>query len=322
MTFAQGIHHITAIGSDPQKLVDFYTEVLGLRLVKKTVNQDDVSVYHLFFGDRTGEPGMDLTFFTFPNAASGSRGRGQVTTISLAVPERSLAFWQDRFEQYEVRQEPQTALFGRERIVFYDLDDQRLELVGVPEDELAASQHFWTTDAVGTENAIRHFHSARLTVTNKASVEPILQALGYSASKTEGSVSLYRSKGSPRAAYLEIEEAPEQPMGYNAIGTVHHIAFGAADEAAQQDLRNAMVALGQRPTDVIDRFYFKSVYFRIPAGILFELATMGPGFTADEPEAELGQKLSLPPFLEPYRAQIEAGLVPVFANPQMDTDKH
>jgi glyoxalase family protein len=315
MTKTLGIHHITAIGSDPQKLVDFYTEVLGLRLVKKTVNQDDVSAYHLFFGDRTGEPGMDLTFFTFPNAAPGSRGRGQATTISLAVPERSLAFWQDRFEQYEVRQESQAALFGHDRIVFYDLDDQRLELVGVPTDELVASPHFWTTGDVTAENAIRHFHSARLTVTNKASIEPILQALGYNASKTEGNVTLYRGEGSLRAAYLEVEEAPEQPMGYNAIGTVHHIAFGAADEAAQQELREQMVALGQRPTEMIDRFYFKSVYFRIPAGILFELATMGPGFTADEPEAELGQKLSLPPFLEPYRAQIEAGLVPVSSNP-------
>lgn len=311
MTKAQGIHHITAIGSDPQKLVDFYTEVLGLRLVKKTVNQDDVSAYHLFFGDRTGEPGMDLTFFTFPNAVPGSRGRGLVTTISLAVPASSLAFWQDRFEQYEVRQEPMAELFGWQRIVFYDLDDQRLELVGVPDDQLSASPHFWTTADVAGENAIRHFHSARLTVTNKASVEPVLQTLGYSTSKTESNVRLYRGEGSLRAAYLEVEEDPEQPMGYNAIGTVHHIAFGAADEAAQQELRNQMVALGQRPTDVIDRFYFKSVYFRIPAGILFELATMGPGFTADEPEAELGQQLSLPPFLEPYRDQIEAGLVPV-----------
>lgn len=310
MTLAQGIHHITAIGSDPQKLVDFYTEVLSLRLVKKTVNQDDVSAYHLFFGDRTGEPGMDLTFFTFQNAAPGSRGRGQVTTISLAVPERSLPFWQDRFEQYEVRQEPMAELFGWKHIVFYDLDDQRLELVGVPDEELAASPHYWTTGDVSAENAIRHFHSARLTVTNKAPVEPILQALGYSATKTEDNLTLYRG-AAQRAAYLEIEEAPAQPMGYNAIGTVHHIAFGAADEAAQQELREAMVALGQRPTEVIDRFYFKSVYFRIPAGILFELATMGPGFTADEPEAELGQKLSLPPFLEEYRPQIEAGLVPV-----------
>ncbi|MCL5429338.1 MAG: VOC family protein [Chloroflexi bacterium] len=312
MNFAQGIHHITAIGSDPQRLIDFYTGVLGLRLVKKTVNQDDVSAYHLFFGDETGEPGMDLTFFTFPHAGPGSRGRGQVTNISLAVPKESLTFWLDRFEQFEVRNEGISKLFDWERIIFFDFDDQRLELVGVPAEELSVSPYFWTTNEISAQQAIRHFHSALMTVTNKASVESILsEALGYQAVQTDANMTLYHHDGLQRAAYLQVEEAPSQAMGYNAVGTVHHIAFAAENEAIQNELRDRVIQLGLHPTQVIDRFYFKSVYFRIPAGILFEIATMGPGFTADENEAELGQKLSLPPFLEGYRGRIEPNLVPV-----------
>lgn len=308
-TIVQGIHHITAIGSDPQKLVDFYTQVLGLRLVKKTVNQDDVSAYHLFFGDHTGEPGMDLTFFTFAHADQGSRGRGLVTTISMAVPSASLPFWQQRFDTLGVKHDGTSKLFGLERLTFYDFDDQRLELVGV--DNAAELGEPWITPEVSADHAIRAFHSARLTVTNKSSLEAILDGLGYTQLSTEGELTLYKLQGQQRAAYLEVEEAPAQPLGYNAVGTVHHIAFGAQDEAAQQALRERMIVVGQRPTEVIDRFYFKSVYYRTPAGILFEIATMGPGFTADEDPATLGQRLSLPPFLEPHRAQIEAGLVPV-----------
>jgi glyoxalase family protein len=312
MNFAKGIHHITAIGSDPQQLVDFYTGVLGLRLVKKTVNQDDVSAYHLFFGDRTGEPGMDLTFFTFPHAEPGSRGRGQVTKISLAVPKGSLPFWRDRFGSHQVKNEGIQKHFGWDRIAFYDFDDQRLELVAVGDEELAASLHFWTNKEIGAESAIRHFHSALLTVTNKASLESILtEVLGYKQTRTDGNTTLYHHESQKRAAYLEVEENPSLGMGHNAIGTVHHIAFGAENEDAQLELRERVLAMGLRPTEVIDRFYFKSVYFRVPAGILFEIATMGPGFTADEPEATLGEKLSLPPFLEEYRGQIEANLAPV-----------
>jgi len=312
MNYAQGIHHITAIGSDPQRLVDFYTEVLGLRLVKKTVNQDDISAYHLFFGDTTGEPGMDLTFFTFPNAEAGTRGRGQVTSIALAVPQSSLRFWQDRLDQFEVKHEGIQPHWDWQHLVFYDFDNQRLELVGVPDESLTGSRQVWTTAEIGADRAIRHFHSARLTVTSKSAVEPILtEALGYQALKSEGASTLYQRRGLQRAAYLEVEEAPAQPLGYNAVGTVHHIAFSVRDEAEQLELRARVQQLGLRPTEVIDRFYFKSVYFRIPAGILFELATLGPGFTADETESELGARLSLPPFLEAYRQQIEVNLKPV-----------
>lgn len=317
MNFANGIHHITAIGSDPQKLVDFYTEILGLRLVKKSVNQDDVSAYHLFFGDRTGEPGMDLTFFTFANAGPGSPGRGLVTSVALAVPQDSLPFWQERFEGFAVKHEGIQPHWDWQRIVFYDIDGQRLELVGLPAEALSESAHIWTTAEIGNGQAIRHFHSALLSVTRKSSVESILtQVLGYQEVKAAGSATLYQRPGLKRAAFLEVEEAPALPMGQNAVGTVHHIAFSTEDEDTQLELRERLIQLGQRPTEVIDRYYFKSIYFRTPAGILFEIATAGPGFTADETVAELGQRLALPPFLEEHRSQIEANLAPVSIKPR------
>lgn len=313
MTTAHGIHHITALGTDPQRLLEFYTEVLGLRLVKKSVNQDDPSAYHLFFGDRTGEPGMDLTFFTFPFILSGARGTGLVTMISLAVPQDSLTFWQERFERHEVRHEGIREHLDLERLVFYDFDNQRLELVGIPNELLAEDNSLlWTTNQISADEAIRHFHSARLTVADKASVEPVLlDVLGYSEVKSLDATTLYHREGQTRAAFLEISEQPEQEPGRNAAGTVHHIAFSVEDEQSQLELRARVEDLGLRPTEVIDRYYFKSVYFRTEAGVLFELATMEPGFTVDEAEAELGQKLALPPFLEDYRKDIEAGLKPI-----------
>jgi len=309
----QGIHHITAIGSDPQQLVDFYTGVLGLRLVKKSVNQDDVSAYHLFFGDRTGEPGMDLTFFTFPGVRRGSRGIGQVTLVSLAVPEDAMGFWQARFQEQGVRHEAIEERFGRHRLRFYDPDDQQLELVAAPAPDLGThEEQLWTTAAVGAQQAIRHFHSAHLSAASLGTVEPVLlQALGYERIDQDGQRSLYRLEDQVRAGELEVEEAPGGQPGLNAAGTVHHIAFAAHDEGHQLALRERVLGMGLQPTQVIDRYYFKSVYFRIPAGILFEIATMGPGFTADEDEATLGEKLALPPFLEDQREVIEAGLPPV-----------
>lgn len=307
-----GIHHITAIGSDPQRLVDFYTQILGLRLVKKTVNQDDVSTYHLFFGDRTGGPGMDLTFFTFLPPAPGSRGNGLVTNISLAVPTGALPFWQARFDQFGVKHEGVATQLGWERLVFYDFDDQRLELVAVDTAAFGEDSEVWTTNEVGKPHAIRQFHSALLSVHDKRLVEPILlQAFGYELESSEANLTRYRLPGELKAVYLEVEEDPSKAPGFNASGTVHHIAFSVADEEAQQAVRRKVAELGLYPTKTIDRFYFKSVYFRTPAGILFELATMGPGFTADEPAETLGERLSLPPFLEAQRAQIEAGLTPV-----------
>lgn len=311
-----GIHHITAIASNGAHNVHFYTQILGLRLVKKTVNQDDTSTYHLFFGDREGNPGMDLTFFIFQPSMQGKRGNGLVTTISLTVPEISLQFWKKRFEDYKVKHTEVSKQFGTNRITFYDEDDQQLELVGLRKAHFDDTSDIWTTKEVSKEHAIRSFYGASLSVHNKMMVEPILtEVFGYKKVAETGNVTQYLIEGSKRAASIEVIEDSNTEFGFNAAGTVHHIAFRAKDENHQQELREKVVQFGIQTTEVINRFYFKSVYFRIPAGILFEIATDGPGFTADEELAELGTHLALPPFLEPHRKQIEANL------PLLSTDE-
>lgn len=306
----KGIHHITAIASNARDNVNFYTKVLGLRLVKKTVNQDDTGTYHLFFGDRHGHPGMDLTFFIFLPAAQGIRGNGLVTMISLEIPKGSLKFWQQRFKEHSVKHEEVLNRFGHARLVFFDDDNQQLELVEVEGSK--EENDVWTTDEVSKEHAIRNFHSATLSVISHASIEPILKhVFGYTYVSTEEKTHLFKTAGSMRANLLEVKEEPSAEQGFNAAGTVHHIAFRADDEKQQLEMRDKVLQLGLHPTEVINRFYFKSVYFRTPAGILFEIATDGPGFTADEKEEELGKNLSLPPFLEDQRTQIEANLTPI-----------
>lgn len=304
----KGIHHITAIASDAKQTVDFYTKILGLRLVKKTVNQDDVGTYHLFFGDRLGHPGMDLTFFIFQPSMQGKPGNGLVTKVSFAVLESSLDFWQKRFSTLNIKHEKLVELFDRKRLLFFDPDGLELELVGVKEKELETSTDIWTTKEITREHAIHHLHSATLSVSQNRYVAPILNyVFGYIHQATHKDVELF-SVSSQRGQYLELHQDVSADPGFNASGTVHHIAFRAKDAKEQLAMRNKVLELGLYPTEVIDRFYFKSVYFRIPAGILFEIATDGPGFTADEKETELGKKLALPPFLESQRKTIEANL--------------
>lgn len=310
-----GIHHITAIASKAQENVDFYTKVLGLRLVKKTVNQDDISTYHLFFGDKTGAPGMDLTFFIFTPPMQGMRGNGLVTTISLAVPQNSLSFWQKRFDDSNVKHNKLSSRFGHERIVFFDADSQQLELAGVDEKALEDTGEIWTTPEISKKEAIRQFHSATLSVGNLKTIEPVLtHVFGYSQIEQDQQAYLFQVPNSKRAELLEVNETPSLKPGFNAAGTVHHIAFRAKDEAHQQELRNKVLEIGLYPTEVINRYYFKSVYFRTRAGILFEIATDEPGFTVNESEKDLGRKLDLPPFLEKERLFIENNLPPITAN--------
>ena len=305
----KGIHHITAIASDAKQTVDFYTKTLGLRLVKKTVNQDDLGTYHLFFGDRFGHPGMDLTFFIFQPAMQGKAGNGLVTKVSFAVSESALDFWQERLNKFKVKHEKIWELFGKQRLVFFDPDGLELELVEVDANELVNSEDIWVTKEVNKEHAIHNFYSATLSVVSNRTIAPILNfVLGYQHASTEGNVEQFSVSSSNRANLIELHEQPSANAGFNAAGTVHHIAFRAKDAKEQLAMRNKVLELGLYPTEVIDRFYFQSVYFRTPAGILFEIATDGPGFTADEKEAELGKKLALPPFLEPQRKTIEANL--------------
>ncbi|MFA9288465.1 MAG: ring-cleaving dioxygenase [Weeksellaceae bacterium] len=307
-----GIHHITAIASDAQANFDFYTKTLGLRLVKKTVNQDDTKTYHLFFGDKLGHAGMDLTFFIFLPSQQGKRGNGLVTKISLAVPADSLEFWKKRFETLEVKHEVITERFGLKRLVFYDSDDQQLELVGVDKQDLDPEANIWTTDEIKADHAIRHFHSASLSVHHLGLIDFVLtEVFGYKKEANDANNTLFKLATGKRAVYLEVIDDMAANFGMNTAGTVHHIAFRATDESMQAEMKAKVLKLGIAATEVIDRFYFKSVYFRTPAGILFEIATDEPGFTADESEAELGKHLALPPFLENHRAQIEAELTPI-----------
>lgn len=307
------IHHITAIALDPKECVRFYSDILGLRLVKKSVNQDQTEAYHLFFGDKTGEPGMDLTFFTFPGIGPGKRGPGAVSTISLSVPLNSLDFWMKRFEKSSVKNTGIQEKFGAHTITFFDKDEQRLELVGLKDEDLKKIKgDVWQTPEVAANHAIRCFDSAKLSVMSSSMITPVVtQILGYKKIDEKERVSLYAIDGVVRGGYLEIEEHPDEPPVINAAGTVHHIAFQVADRAELLKKREEIIAAGLYPTDVIDRYYFKSVYFRTPAGILFELATRGPGFTVDEAEEVLGKKLALPPFLEAQRTEIERLLEPI-----------
>jgi glyoxalase family protein len=308
MVRVSGIHHITAIASGARECVDFYTKVLGLRLVKKSVNQDQVEAYHLFFGDRTGEAGMDLTFFIFSPVSPGRAGVGEVGLISLAIREEALGFWRKRFEALKIDYH-ESKRWGRRRLAFKDADGQRLELVGVEEVEYARGVgEVWETKEIPAKMAIGYFESAKLVVDEAVGLTPVLDTMGYTQVDVVGESQRWRVDKGQRAAYLEVEEKPLMRGGVQGTGSVHHIAFGVRDEKEQLVMREKVVGLGLQVTGVIDRFYFKSVYFRTRAGILFELATLGPGFTVDEPEATLGQKLALPPFLEDYRREIEANL--------------
>jgi glyoxalase family protein len=304
----QGIHHITAIASNAQACVDFYTKVLGLRLVKKSVNQDDVSTYHLFFGDRLGHPGLDLTFFIFLPTHQGVSGNGLVTTISFSVPPESLAFWKKRLEDYTVKGIKESERFGKKRLAFTDGDGMNFELVGVSD---AGDHDVWDKE-IAKEQAIRSFYSATLSVSDVRMIAPILtDVFGYTQTGKEKNMYEFSLKKNGRASTIEVMEDPYGSLGVMGAGTVHHIAFRAKNVEAQMEMRKKVAALGLMPTELINRFYFQSVYFQTLSRILFEIATDEPGFTADEKESELGKHLALPPFLELQRDDIEANLTPI-----------
>ena len=289
-----GLHHVTAITARARQNVDFYTNVLGLRLVKKTVNQDDVSAYHLFYGDEIGRPGTEVTFFDWPMAGPARPGYPSIAPIALAVTSSdSLRWWQDRFQELGVEHDRPSEVEGRLTLGFRDPEGQRLELVDAEGQETPGRP--WDAGPVPAEHAIRGLHHVTLTV---GRVEP-----------SERFVREVMGIGDD-AVRLRLREDPARHARQGA-GGVHHVAFRTPDQEEQLLWRRRLLEAGAQVTPVIDRFYFTSVYFREPGGNLFEIATDGPGFTADEDLGELGRHLALPPFLEPRRKEIEAGLKPL-----------
>jgi glyoxalase family protein len=285
----EGIHHVTAITGDAPSNVDFYADTLGLRLVKKTVNQDDPTVYHLFYADEKGSSGSDITFFEYPGAARGRAGAGMVHRVLWRVgSEDSLDFWAERL--------------GAERtgdtLLFADPEGLEHELVvDSSGEEPLTAEH----PEIPAEHRLRGFAGVRAFATDPSRSDEFLGALGFEPG--------WVARGENRSSTYEYDPAPEG-AGVPGAGTVHHVAWGSTPEEHEAWRERAQEA-GARPTPVIERFYFKSIYFREPSGVLFEIATLGPGFTADEPVESLGERLSLPPAFEPLRAQIEPKLTPI-----------
>jgi glyoxalase family protein len=309
-----GIHHLTAIASDPQRNLDFYTRSLGLRLVKKTVNFDDPGTYHFYFGDAHGSPGSILTFFPWPGARRGRQGVGQVAAIAFAVPEEALGYWQQRLKSQGITNTEPFERFDQQVLALLDPDGLALELVGTPgSDNLPA----WDGGGVPPEHAIRGFHSPTLLLEGFEHTDRLLTALFGLQKVSEarsGCRVRYQAPGRPAfrpGSLIDLDCRPSERPGQMGAGAVHHIALRVPDDAAQLAWRERLVEAGYNVTPVMDRQYFHSIYFREPGGILFELATDPPGFSLDEDPQTLGQALKLPPWLEPSRAMIESALPPI-----------
>jgi glyoxalase family protein len=302
----EGLHHVTATVDDAQDDVDFYTRALGMRLVKKTVNFDNHHVYHFYYGDEIGRPGTLFTTFPYKNKGVpwGRKGRGQITATAFSVPRATLPDWQDRWKQLGIRVRDGTR-FGDPTLAAEDPSTLAIELVGTDRDQRPG----WTAPDLDRDRAIRGLHSVTLSIeAPEKSVEFLSEVLGFSVVATEsGRTRLAVGEGGPGQT-LDILASPDAPGAINGLGTVHHVAMGVADGEVQRGFRERLMGLGVPVTQVLDRQYFQSIYFREPGGVLYEIATLGPGFLVDEPKDTLGTALKLPSWEEPHRAEIEAGL--------------
>ncbi|HEX9923723.1 MAG TPA: ring-cleaving dioxygenase [Anaerolineae bacterium] len=309
-----GLHHVTAVTAKAQANYNFYTQVLGMRLVKKTVNQDDVSAYHLFYADKLGSPGTNLTFFDWA-IGPNRNGPGSIANTGLRVPGRAaLDWWAERLTHQGLEHSGLVEFHGHSLINFTDPEGQHLSLVN---DDGAPGGTPWEKSLVPAEHAIRGLYASTLIVRELELTELVLtkvmgyeRAADYETGPNERMI-VYELDGGGAGNEIWVVEQPDGSPGQLGAGGVHHIAFRVPDDEAQRAWRERLASVGLGVTDIIDRFYFHSIYFRIPGGILFEIATDGPGFTADEDLDTLGEQLALPPFLEPQRARIEAGLKPI-----------
>jgi glyoxalase family protein len=300
-----GIHHVTAIADNPQKNVDFYSGILGLRLVKKTVNFDDPGSYHLYYGDAAGNPGTIMTFFSWPGAYRGRIGTGQVSTTSFAVPEDSLGYWVERLVEHGVRFEQPKKRFDETVLAFEDPDGLAVELVARPGRDGGEAPG----GPVPAEHAIRGISGVTLSEqSGKATTDFLTNRLGFEKVEEEDGRMRYLTTSSS-GSFADVLVRPDGAAGRVAVGTVHHVAWRAPDDETQEEWREELLYHGFDVTPVLDRVYFHSIYFREPGGVLFEIATDPPGFAVDE--EHLGENLKLPPWLEEDRERIEQSLPPV-----------
>jgi glyoxalase family protein len=298
-----GLHHITAIAGDAQRNYDFYTKVLGLRLVKKTVNFDDPGTYHFYYGNETGQPGTILTFFPWTRVKPGTVGVGMAAEIGYSVPADSFAFWVDRFREQGVTHKASFERVGELVLPFQDPDGLQLNLI-VPEKE--DKRNAWTTPAVGVNHALKGFHSVVLLLREmKGTAQVLTEIFGYKLLKQEGNFYRFGTDAVAEASIVDIIEDPNGKPGIGAGGTNHHVAFRVKNEEILMRFREKIESRGFHITPKIDRNYFFSLYFREPGGVLFEIATDNPGFGVDEQTGELGTHLKLPQQYEPKRSVIE-----------------
>ena len=302
-----GLHHVTAIAADPQRNLDFYTQVLGLRFVKRTVNFDDPGTYHFYFGDDLGSPGTILTFFPWPGATKGRKGAGEVTATSFSVPTASLDYWENRLEGKGLAVESLGERFAKQVLTFSDPDGMPIELVANSDAGEAKPSRFASIPA---QHAIRGFFGVTLLERSPEKTAALLNVMGFHKAAAEGNRIRFTALGDALGKHIDLLIEPDAAYHRLGAGSVHHIAFRAKDDEAQKQWREE-IGKHVDVTPVMDRTYFHSVYFREPGGVLFELATDPPGFTFDEPAESLGEQLRIPQWLEPQRQSIESRLAPI-----------
>ena len=307
LTQIKGLHHVTAMAKGAVENNSFWTKTLGLRRVKQTVNFDEPSVYHLYYGDEAGTPGSVMTYFPFPHIVRGRPGTGEVGTTVFSVPEGALGYWEQKLIADGVTDLKRDESFGQKRLSFAGPDGDGLALVEDKNDVRLA----WTHGGIGADKAIRGFHSASLRLRDEGATEELLKFMGYEVAEMHAGIKRLVRPGGNGADFVDLETLPGVAQANLGAGSVHHIAFAVPTRADQLEVRKALLDTGYQLTPVIDRDYFFSVYFRTPGGVLFEIATNEPGFNRDEDTAHLGEALKLPRQHEHLRAQLEKTLEPL-----------
>ncbi|QDP38980.1 ring-cleaving dioxygenase [Radiobacillus deserti] len=313
MNQLKGVHHVTAITSSAEKNYEFFTFVLGMRLVKKTVNQDDIQTYHLFFADDTGNPGTDMTFFDFPGIPKGTHGTNEIYRTGFRVPsDEALEYWVKRFDRLEVKHSGIKEQFGKKSLSFEDFDEQQYQLVSDENNEGVDAGIPWQKGPIPLEYAITGLGPLHIRIQNFDFFKEMLEkVLLFREVDQDGSVHLFEVGEGGNGASVIVEHNVMLPQARQGFGTVHHAAFRVEDRKELDEWDERMKGFGFQTSGFVDRFFFKSLYSRVAPQILFEFATDGPGFMGDEPYETLGEKLSLPPFLEPKREQIESMVRPI-----------